>query len=184
MLETFPPQLGDSTAEGLHITCHISGFTSCYWLHTNSFTCWLNPPAAKLSYQYADIGKFSPVIATHCWPVSCEQTFKPAVVGHSLQSWPWSTNSTLPLLVCSLGWSIKVNQSTSNVLIIRKTSTDKTVLLSSLLTIFARLQKEQYLRFLCCHTTATFRAPVCQQWRLNSCTVAFWTHCWKRFHHC
>ena len=58
--------------------------------------------------------------------------------------------------------------------------TYKTDLLSSLLTIFARLQKEQYLR-LFCYTTANFRAPVCQQWLLNSCTVAFRTHCWKRW---
>ena len=47
-----------------------------------------------------------------------------------------------------------------------------------------RLQEEQYLRLLFCYTTATFHAFGCQQWRLNSCTVAFWTHCWKRYHLC
>ena len=40
-------------------------------------------------------------------------------------------------------------------------STYKTVLLSSMLTIFARLQKEQYIRHLSCYTTATFRANIC-----------------------
>ena len=64
------------------------------------------------------------------------------------------------------------------------TSTYKTVLPSSLLTIFASSQKEQYLRLLSCYTTATFNAPVCQQWRLSSYTVAVWTHLWKRYRNC
>ena len=98
--------------EGFYVSCHITCLTSCYWLYTNNFNSWLNPPVAKLSYQYAEIGKLSPKVATHCWSVSCQQTFKPAVIGHSLKDWYCSTTCSLPLLVCTLGWSIKDNQST------------------------------------------------------------------------
>ena len=54
LLETLPPLLGTTNTKGLHVTSHISGLTSCYWLRTNSFNSWLNQPAAKLSYQYVE----------------------------------------------------------------------------------------------------------------------------------
>ena len=48
------------------------------------------------------------------------------------------------------------------------TLTYNTALLPSLLTVFDRVRKEQYHRLFSCYTTATSRAPVFQQWRLNS----------------
>ena len=48
------------------------------------------------------------------------------------------------------------------------TLTYNTALLPSLLTIFARVWEGQYHRLFSCYTTATSRAPVFQQWRLNS----------------
>ena len=60
------------------------------------------------------------------------------------------------------------------------TLTYNTALLPSLLTIFAGVRKEQYHRLFSCYTTAYSRAPVFQQWRLNSWTLDFLTHWWAR----
>ena len=88
LLETLPPLLGTTITEGLFVTCHISGLTSCYWLHTNSFNSLLNPPAAKLSYQYAENRKLSPIVVIHCWAVSCQQVFKSEWQGTACRAGP------------------------------------------------------------------------------------------------
>ena len=131
-----------------------------------------------------EIGNISPIVATHCWPVSCQQTFNR---NGRAQLVELSLFYKLYPVIAGLSAGVKY-QRQSNYMhyfnctktITFVTSTYKTDQLSSLLTIFTRLQKEQYRRIFC-YTTANFRAPVCQQWLLISCTVVLKTHCWKRW---
>ena len=37
-----------------------TGLISCHGVHTHSFVSWRNPPAGKLSNQYAENREFSP----------------------------------------------------------------------------------------------------------------------------
>ena len=88
----------------------------------------------------------------------------PAVVGYSLYRRTCFTKGTIPLLVLN-PYRIHCPAASS--------WCEERVLISSLLTLFAHLQEEQYFRLLSCYTTATFHASIGQQWRLNLCTVVF-----------
>ena len=39
---------------------HATGLTSCHGVHTHSFVSWRNPPAGKISNQYAENREISP----------------------------------------------------------------------------------------------------------------------------
>ena len=131
------------------------------------------------------IEKFRPPLATHCWAVSCQQP--------SIQQW-WGTacsaGPALQTVPChcwfeSWGKDIETVKVHAIFQLFEKITyvilTYNTALLPSLLTIFVRVRKEQYHRLFSCYTTATSRAPVLQQWRLNSWTLDFWNHCWWRY---
>ena len=177
---------GFSSAVPLLLPVHLSSSSGAYGVHTNSFVSWRNPPAGKLSNQYAENREISPStgnpllgseLATNiqfssggAQLVELALLYKlcPATVGLTagvkkqrqskcMQYFNYSKKITYVIL------------------------TYNTALLPSLLTIFVRVRKEQYHRLFSCYTTATSRAPVLQQWRLNSWTLDFWNHCWWRY---
>ena len=147
---------------------------SCHGVHTHSFVSWRNAPAGKLSNQYAENRVISPSTGNQ-------------LLGSELATGIQSSSGGVPLIELTLLYKLcpataglkagvkKQRQSKCrqyfNYSKKSRTLTYNTALLSSLLTIFARVRKEQYHRPFSCQTTATSRAPVFQQWRLNSWTL-------------
>ena len=168
-----------------------TGLASCHGVHTHSFISWRIPPAGKLSNQYAENREISPstgnTLLDSELPTGIQSSSGGAqLVELALLSKPCHATAGLK----PGGKEIE----TDNVHAIFQlhvfekityvTLTYNTALLPSLLTIFARVRKEQYHRLFSCYTTATSRAPVFQQWRLNLWTLHLWTHCWSRNPHC
>ena len=86
LLETLPPLRGVTTTEGLYVSCHISGLTSWYWLYTTVSIAGCIHQLLSIHINTLKIGKISPIVAIHIWPASCQQTFKPAVVGSACRA--------------------------------------------------------------------------------------------------
>ena len=66
-----------------------TGLTSCHGVHTRTvlFTGGIRLLVSFRS-DTLKIEKFRPPVATHCWAVSWQQAFNPAVVGTACRSGP------------------------------------------------------------------------------------------------
>ena len=174
LLGALPTLLGAMTTGGLYATRHRSH--SCHGVHTHSFDFWRNPLAGKLSNQYAENRKISPSTGN---PLLGSEL---PIGIQSSSGWAQLVELALLYKLCpataDLKAGVKKQRQSKAIfqlfeIITYVTLTYNTALLPALLTIFARVQKEQYHRHFSCYTTATSRAPVFQQWRLNLWTLDF-----------
>ena len=183
-LGALSPLLGATTTGGLYATLHRSH--QLPWSAHAQFLFLAESAGWK---AFESIRWKSRNIALHWQPTAGQW----AANRHSIQQW-WGTAcrtgpalQTVPCQCWFESWcketeTVKVHaifQLFEKIAYV--TLTYNIALLSSLLTIFARVRKEQYHRLSSCYTAATSRAPVFQQCRLNSWNLAFWSHSWAHY---
>ena len=155
-----------------------TGLTSCHGVHTHSFVSWRNPPAGKLSNQYAENREISPSYGNPLLGSELPTGIQSSTDGAQL------VELALLYKLCPATTGLKAEGKETETVklhaifqlfekITYVTLTYYTALLPSLLTIFAPVRTEQYPRPFFCYTTDTSRAPVFQQWRLNLWTLNF-----------